>query len=148
MRRTLAVATSLFLFTLGAVLPDAGALAARVRCPQCGMYTDGAPRWNAGLTTRANEAKRFDTPRCLLLYLRRPEGAQSRDVWLLDYYTQRRVSLADARFVVGSDVIGPMGPDFVPLSTDEAAERFKREHRGTRVLRHAQITPEILRARR
>jgi hypothetical protein len=37
---------------------------------------------------------------------------------------------ADAlRFVEGSDVVGPMGPELVPVATENAG-RFTRDHNG------------------
>jgi hypothetical protein len=35
----------------------------------------------------------------------------------------------DVRFVTGSDVVGPMGPDLVPVAAESAA-RFARDHNG------------------
>jgi hypothetical protein len=50
----------------------------------------------------------------------RLEHSGTRDPWVLDYYDQSRLPLDDARLVSGSDVVGPMGPDFVPVRASRA----------------------------
>ena len=41
------------------------------------------------------------------------------------------MAAADAvLYVVGSDVLGPMGADLVPVSGPDAAKRFASEHGG------------------
>lgn len=117
------------------------------RCPECGMVIHGSPRWNAGLTTRDGKRRTFDTPRCMLRYARSAAGRGAKDAWVRDYYGQRRIPAARARFVVGSDVLGPMGPDVVPLADLPAAERFGEEHGGRAILSFDEIRPDDLRGR-
>lgn len=108
----------------------------RARCAECGMYVDLAPRWQAGLTTAAGRVMLFDTPICMLRFLRTPEGgAGAHGAWVTDYYTQRRIPALDARFVSGTDVVGPMGRELVPVADDEAAARMIRDHHGRAVHR-------------
>ena len=55
----------------------------------------------------------------------------------------------DARtawFVVGSDVLGPMGHELVPFAREAEAREFLRDHRGKQVLRFAEVTPALLKA--
>jgi nitrous oxide reductase accessory protein NosL len=117
----------------------------RERCAQCGMFVDIAPSWTTGATTASGDPIRFDTPRCLAGWWRTPSGRGARDAWVTSYYDQSRLPAADAHFVLGSDVIGPMGPDFVPLGTAEQAARFRADHHGTRVLRFPDLDPSLLR---
>jgi nitrous oxide reductase accessory protein NosL len=42
------------------------------------------------------------------------------------------------RFVVGSDIVGPMGPDLVPVDAARA-ERFTKDH-GGRALAVGEVT--------
>jgi nitrous oxide reductase accessory protein NosL len=46
--------------------------------------------------------------------------------------------------VIGSDVLGPMGHELIPLETREDAEEFLRDHRGVRILRRDEVTAELL----
>ena len=107
----------------------------RERCAQCGMYVDLSPRWQGGATTQAGANVHFDTPICLLTFLRAREGAGARDAWVTDYYAQRRLAVADARFVEGTDVVGPMGRELVPVADDAAALRMLHDHHGRAVHR-------------
>jgi hypothetical protein len=98
------------------------------RCATCGMKIDPASPWLAYLQTASGELA-FDTPRCALTSWRsdpaRVTGARFRD-----YYSLELMSSNDLRFVYGSDVLSPMGPDWVPVAT-ETAGRFARDHNGS-----------------
>ena len=118
--------------------------AGRERCAQCGMYVDLAPSWSAGATSRSGEAVPFDAPRCLAAWARTPDGRGARDAWVTDYYDQRRIPAASAHYVIGSDVIGPMGPDFVPIAGADRAATFREDHHGTRILEFAALDPALL----
>lgn len=116
------------------------------RCAECGMRVAAAPpRWNAGATDAAGTERRFDTPQCLLRWARGPAGRGARAPWVREYYGQRRIDAEGAFFVQGSDVVGPMGPDLVPLATRAEAERFGAEHHGRRILRFREIDRSVLR---
>ncbi len=115
------------------------------RCAKCGMLVDDHPRWVAGATTEAGAEERFCCPRCLFAWRHSPRGAGSRDAWVTEYYTQRRTPIGEVIFVMGSDVVGPMGQALVPVAGREAAERFRQDHHGGRLLTATEITPELLR---
>ena len=46
----------------------------------------------------------------------------------------------------GSDVLGPMGHELVPLASRQEAEEFMADHKGKRVLTFDQVSAEILKA--
>ena len=128
---------------LSLVTCSSDAAGERRRCDLCGMYVDRNPRWIAGGTKNGRPVF-FDSPRCMLQTLRdRRSGL--REPWVTEYYAQRRRPAASVRYVQGSDTIGPMGPDLVPVDPARA-ETFRRDHRGTRVLTLDQITPAVLRS--
>jgi len=135
------------LLSAALVLGVAGACsrAERDRCVQCGMLVTESPRWNAGITGADGAARVFDTPQCLLRWARSPAGRGAKDPWVRDYYGQRRIDAEGAFFVQGSDVLGPMGHDLVPLATREEADRFGAEHHGRRILRFREIDRSVLR---
>lgn len=120
------------------------ATADRERCAQCGMFVDIAPTWTTGATTASGDRIRFDTPRCLVAWAATPAGRSASGLWVTDYYRQQRIPAREARYVIGSDVIGPMGPDFVPLADDTMAARFRQDHHGTRTLDFADLDPSRL----
>ncbi len=45
--------------------------------------------------------------------------------------------------MIGSDVLGPMGHELVPLESQNDASDFLKEHKGKRILSFEQITPAI-----
>ena len=107
------------------------------RCAQCGMRVDVAPRWMSGYDER-----QFDTPKCLFRWAE-SQGADLNEAWVLDYYEGERLEVGRAHFVVGSDVLGPMGDDLVPMPDAIRAELFVRDH-GGRIVRVRQIDAALL----
>jgi copper chaperone NosL len=114
------------------------------RCAQCGMQLPRQSRWRAGLVSGSGEAMMFDAPKCMFRWMNGGSGRKSRDAWVTEYYSQKRAAASSVYFVVGSDVIGPMGHDLVPVAGRERAEAFSREHHGRSVLRAAEVTSSVL----
>jgi hypothetical protein len=103
-----------------------GACGRVVRCGTCGMRVDPSSPWVSYLTDNAREMA-FDTPHCALAAWKKStlvSGARFRE-----YYSQQLMPADRVRFVVGSDVVGPMGAEFVPVGVDHAG-RFARDHNG------------------
>lgn len=115
------------------------------RCLKCGMLVDDHPRWVAGATTPSGNEERFCCPRCLFAWHLSPRGAGSHDLWVTEYYSQQRKPVGEVHFVMGSDVVGPMGKALVPIAGREAAEQFRQDHHGSRLLTATELTPELLR---
>lgn len=119
---------------------------ARPRCERCGMFVDTNPRWRAGATAAGGRELHFDAPRCLFAWLQSDAARGSEAPWVTEYYSQRRRPAAFVFYVAGSDVVGPMGPDLVPIDDEAAAQRFREEHAGKRVLRFDAIDAAALEA--
>ena len=47
-------------------------------------------------------------------------------------------------YVLGSDVLGPMGHELVPHEDEAEAKEFMADHKGRRIFRFAEVTPELL----
>lgn len=116
----------------------AGACHHAPRCASCGMKIDPASAWIAYLETTGVELA-FDTPRCAFTSWRSDPG-RVRRARFRDYYGQELKNADDLRFVHGSDVLSPMGPDLVPVVA-ASASRFARDHNGA----PAQGAADILR---
>ncbi len=97
------------------------------RCATCGMKIDPASPWVSYLIVNRSELS-FDTPHCAFAAWRKDptdvSGARFRD-----YYSLVLQPAEGLRFVAGSDVLGPMGPDLVPVAAGQAS-RFARDHNG------------------
>ena len=61
-----------------------------------------------------------------------------------EYYDMRLVPADEAFFVIGSDVLGPMGRELIPLATAEDARTFSADHGGARTLRIDEIDPPLV----
>lgn len=85
--------------------------------------------------------KHFDTPRCALSTW--VEGGKHGTVRVQDYYDRVLHPAEDVRFVIGSDVVGPMGAELVPVDAARVA-KFEKDHGGTRALSLAEIDTQAL----
>ena len=115
------------------------------RCAHCGMKLDPESAWRSELNgenaDHPGEPKRYDTPRCAFTEWRKAPTKASA-IRLLDYYDRAPRDGTELRFVVGSDVLGPMGPDLVPV-TPERVGKFVKDH-GGRALALADVTLQLL----
>jgi len=120
-------------------------------CPVCGMFVTKYPQWVATLVYKDGTAVHFDGVKDLFKYLfDLPKYAPDRSseaiatIAVTEYYGLTHIDAHQAWFVVGSDVLGPMGHELVPLMTAADAEEFKEDHAGTAILRFDDVTPEII----
>lgn len=125
---------------------------ARDTCPVCGMLVARYPAWIATVLYRDGSADHFDGAKDLFKYLfdmkrYAPErdAAEISVIAVTEYYGLQRINAYSAYYVVGSDVLGPMGHELIPLETSADAEEFLHDHRGTRILEFTEITPDWLR---
>jgi copper chaperone NosL len=124
------------------------------RCERCGMKLEPSrASWSAELVTADGATHHYDTPRCAL-QARRDLGASGTKLRVHEYYgsssppslSSPQAQMRDANdvvFVLGSDVDGPMGPDFVPVDPTKA-KKFIADHAATRALPLTEITPRVL----
>ena len=112
------------------------------RCSTCGMRIDPASAFRAELVTDLSQKSPlvFDTPRCAL---RAWKKAGSGVVRLQEYYDRTLRDARELRLVTGSDVAGPMGPDFIPVDPSHVA-KFMQDHSGDHAYRLEEITVELL----
>lgn len=120
-------------------------------CPVCGMFVAKYPAWVATVRYQDGHLHHFDGAKDLYKYLqdlpRWAPGHRHEDIQTIavtEYYTLTRIDAREAWFVIGSDVLGPMGHELIPLETLEDAEEFMRDHQGVRILRQDEVTTELL----
>lgn len=120
-------------------------------CPVCGMFVAKFPEWVAVVVYKDGHAHYFDGAKDLFKFLASPKtyvpGHRAEEVSTVavtDYYAVEPIAARDAWFVVGSDVLGPMGHELVALSTEAEAKDFLRDHKGKAILRFDQVTPDLL----
>ncbi|WP_444455127.1 nitrous oxide reductase accessory protein NosL [Rhodobacter capsulatus] len=118
----------------------------RDTCAVCGMFVARYPEWVATVVFADGTTFYFDGPKDFFKFLEdvpKYAAGRSRDqiatMGVTDYYGVRQVAAAEALFAVGSDVLGPMGHEFVPLATEADAADFMKDHAGKHLFRFAEI---------
>ncbi len=127
--------------------------AAKDKCPVCGMFVAKYPDWVMVVLFREGSPAFFDGTKDMFKYLfnikRYDPAKKSEDIkgiLVKDYY---RVSFIDARkawYVIGSDIYGPMGRELIPLEHEADAREFLNDHKGRKILRFSEITPEVVKS--
>lgn len=111
------------------------------RCKRCGMTLDAASRWYATLDTGSGVLG-FDTPKCAVTIWRRDHASVPADkLTFVGYYGQKQAPATSFVLAVGSDVLGPMGEDLVPVEPEHGA-RFRADHKARELLSIADVSLE------
>ncbi len=115
------------------------------------MFVARYPAWAAEAIFTDGSSTWFDGPKDLFTFWLEPARytpGRTREaiasLRVRDYYTLAPIDARTARYVVGSDVLGPMGRELIPFARDEDASGFLADHRGERVLGFGEITPALL----
>jgi len=120
-------------------------------CPVCGMLVSKYPNWVAVVTWKDGHTHFFDGAKDMFKFLhdlpKYAQGHRKEDIariYVTDFYNLERIDAHKAVFVVGSDVLGPMGHELVPLASKADAEDFLKDHKGKKTLVFDRVTVEIL----
>jgi len=145
----------LFVFLL---MPPAGAqerkpvkISKKDKCPVCGMFVYKYPDWVCQVQFRDGAVFFFDGAKDMFKFLFKidkyapgKKRADATDIFVTEYYDLELIKAADAWFVVGSDVYGPMGKELVPVVDRKSAETFKADHAGKAILRFEEVTAQVI----
>ena len=124
---------------------------AKDKCPVCGMFVAKYPDWLAAVRFRDGSHVYFDGAKDMFKYLhdmkkydpaRKPEDVQV--VAVMDYYGLTWIDARKAWYVLGSDVYGPMGRELIPLEREADAREFMKDHKGMKIIRFSEATPEVI----
>jgi copper chaperone NosL len=144
-------------FVICLFLPPAGVAeevkpGPRDKCPVCGMFVAKYPDWVTAILFRDGSRVFFDGAKDMFTYyldMKRFNPSKSPSdvarVLVTDYYSLAPVDGFEARYVVGSDVFGPMGRELIPFGDDKGAQEFLRDHKGKRIIRFKQVDRPLLR---
>jgi copper chaperone NosL len=127
-------------FLLGAVF--LAACKKEERCSTCGMKIDRTSPWRAEIVLANGEILQYDTPRCAIRAWTTRKIA-TKTLRVQEYYDRNFRDGAELRFVAGGDVVGPMGPDLVPVDPSRVT-KYIQDHSADRAYMLSEITPEIL----
>jgi len=119
-------------------------------CPVCGMLVAKYPNWVAVVQWKDGHAHFFDGAKDMFKFLhdlpKFAPGHRKEDIAAIhvtDFYNLQRIDARQAFYVTGSDVLGPMGHELVPLAGKLDADDFMKDHKGKRLLSFEQVTPDI-----
>jgi len=143
-----------FLLTTTPLLAQPGkGINPQERCPVCGMFVAKYPDWITQVRLSNGTVKFFDGTKDMMAFVLNPAsfgapGQTAQEIWVKDYYTLAWLDGRSAWYVIGSDVYGPMGHEFIPFNSAGAAENFRKDHKGTKVIRFEEITEPLVQSMR
>ena len=121
------------------------------RCPVCGMFVYKYPKWMAGFVFKSGKQYFHCCPKCMLHnlnHISKYQPGENREqlelVWVTEYYTTKKTDARDVFFVIGTNLVGPMGLDLIPVKGMDAAKNLKQDYNGDLILQIDQITPEVI----
>jgi nitrous oxide reductase accessory protein NosL len=116
------------------------------KCKVCGMFVAKYLPWIAQIQYSAEDVAMFDGVKDMMAYYFEPEkfggkhDQKATSIYVKDYYTQEWLDGTKALYVTGSDVMGPMGHEFIPFNSQSAAENFMKDHKGKMIFSFDEIT--------
>jgi len=123
----------------------------RDKCPVCGMFVYKYPKWVAEVIFNDGSHKLFDGSKDMFKYyfkMEKYEPGQTikdvRSIYVTEYYTAKIMKADNLYFVVGSDVLGPMGNELIPVDGETKAKIFKLDHGGKKIYKFNEITPDVI----
>lgn len=120
------------------------------RCSICGMFVAQYPAWIVQIHHADGSVQFFDGVKDMMVYYFNPSNFDSAshgeitEIWLKDYYSLNWFDARSGFFVIGSDVYGPMGHEFIPFNSRPAADSFFKDHHGKKILAFDEITQELV----
>lgn len=128
-------------------------VAAKDKCPVCGMFVAKYPNFAAQILFKDGSALHFDGSKDLLKcwfdLTRYAKGKREGDVaavFVTSYYDLKPIEARSAWYVSGSDIFGPMGKELIPFPKESEAREFMKDHKGKAILRFADITRQTVAA--
>jgi len=121
------------------------------RCPVCGMFVYKYPKWVAQIVFQDGTTYFYDGAKDMFKHIfdtHKYTPGQSADqikaIYVTDYYEVELIEAKPAYYVIGSDVLGPMGHELLPFKDQESAQEFLEDHKGKSILRFDEVTPALI----
>jgi len=134
-------------------LPDGSKLDKSAECPVCHMKADHGTPGPAAVVFKDGKVVGFDGAGDMFRYVLEPakygfDAANIKNVYVTDYTTKKFLDAKGALYVLDSDIQATMGPEVVPFSKKEDAEKFKTEHKGDKVVPYSEVTAGALKPKK
>ncbi|OAI17676.1 nitrous oxide reductase accessory protein NosL [Methylomonas koyamae] len=121
------------------------------RCPVCGMFVYKYPKWVAQIYFNDGSAYFYDGAKDMFKHIFNTQqytpgktAEMMTEVWVTDYYEVELIDAKTAYYVIGSDVLGPMGHELLPFKDQAAAQEFMEDHKGKSIMRYQDVTPAVI----
>lgn len=121
------------------------------RCPVCGMFVYKYPKWVAQIYFNDGSAYFYDGAKDMFKHIFDTQKYTSgktaemmTKIYVTDYYEVELIDAKSAFYVIGSDVLGPMGHELLPFKDQESAQEFLEDHKGNSIIRYQDVTPAII----
>lgn len=117
-------------------------------CTVCGMPPAKFPGHNCQIWTTAGNTLHFCSTQCLVNFNADPtryvqEPVKTNMAWVTLFPDSMYESAFGAYYVVGSEVMGPMGREAIPFKLKNDAEEFVKAN-GGRIVGFDQLTPALV----
>ncbi len=126
-------------------------LSAKDKCPVCGMFVAKYPDFVAQIIFRDGSYAVFDGVKDMFKYyfdLKKYDPSKKLEnidsIYVTDYYSLTLVNGRGAAYVLGSDVLGPMGKGPIPFEKEEDAREFMKDHKGQSLVKFKDVTIKII----
>jgi nitrous oxide reductase accessory protein NosL len=134
-------------------LPDGSKLDLSAACPICNMKLESSTLGPAAVVFKDGKIVGFDGTGDMFRYVLDAgkhgfDPANIKQLFVTEHGTKNFIDAKSASYVVGSDVAGEMGPEVVPFSKKEDAEKFMADHHGKAVASYVQITLDDLKSKK
>lgn len=120
------------------------------KCPVCGMFVAPHKQWASKIVYDDDKYYAFDGVKDMMKFYLEPQkyGGDAnktiKQIQVSDYYSLTLTDAKTAFFVVGSDVLGPMGNELIPFKNEQNAKNFSLDHKGVQIYKFDEITTKIL----
>lgn len=119
------------------------------RCPVCAMVIMEHPEFASGIRLQDGRSFYFCGTGCMMKAWLNPGdvlgvGQDALELPVVqDYFEGKCVDARKVIWVAGSDVMGPMGPAFVPLLNEKHLATFKERHGGKKEFQFEALNAEL-----
>ena len=118
-------------------------------CPLCGMYPARYPQFNCQIVFKDGSYEAFDSAVGLLVYRLFPDntGIELKpiaQIYFKDYFKESWLEAGKTFFVTGSEIMGPMGVEFLPVDSEQAAKELKKQEQGQDITHFKEIDRQYM----
>jgi len=118
-------------------------------CPLCGMYPARYPQFNCQIVFTDGSYEAFDSAIGLLVYLLFPDNTEIKlkpitKIYFKDYLKENWLEADKTFFVTGSEIMGPMGVEFLPVDSEQAATALKKQEKGQDIIHFKAINRQYM----